>query len=126
MIEWEVYNMDCLCHACKKIYKKIFKAKKYLKWADDKKRKYHWSKCERIGNNEFKIDSDRNSINKYIFSFCDLGFEVRDALMHFLDEDYMRSIYNNKTDHELMQPEYIDKYTTAYRSDIMREIIKHK
>ena len=46
--------------------------------------------------------------------------------MHFLDEDYMRSIYNNKTDHELMQPEYIDKYTTAYRSDIMREIIKHK
>ena len=69
MIEWEVYNMDGRCHACKKIYKKIFKAKKYLKWADDKKRKYHWSKCERIGNNELKIDSDRNSINKYIFSF---------------------------------------------------------
>ena len=110
------------CHACGKGYNKLFKAKKYAGWDDDKRRIHHWEVCSKLKQRKESYIAPEGLI--YTDSFFDttqLPLRIRNKISDNIGRKYI----SNKHVYHECQPEYIDNITTAYRSDIMKEILKH-
>ena len=110
------------CHACKKPYDELYKAKKYIDWDYYKKRNHHWSKCEKVlerGSSRIPVEPLVDS--NIMFDTNTLPIDVRDELLSHFNRKYI----NVKHSYSECQPEYIDTITTAYRSDTVKAIMSH-
>jgi|7_EtaG_2_1085326.scaffolds.fasta_scaffold58248_4 hypothetical protein len=100
------------CHACDKEYNKLYKAERYHGWGDDKRREHHWKICKyRLERAESHIPASLSAPQNNIFDTRTLSQNTRDELLNSLNKK--------------CQETYVDSITTAYRSDIMKEIMIH-
>jgi len=118
---WISTRPDRGCHGCHRPYRKIFKAKKWDDYTHEELVLVHHAKCksiqERIKN---KIPVEHTCHDVYEFDLLSL-----DHLDQILIEESnigfgMADMYHQ------FKPIYIDKITTAYNSDIMRAIMRHR
>ena len=114
---------DKCCHACKKTYNNLYKAKKYINWDEYKKSNHHWQLCNKIQErmNSY-IPSEGSVFTDNMFDTTILSIDIRYKLLNNFERNYI-SLKHLKTE---CQPCYIDNIITAYNSDIMKGILLHE
>ena len=114
------YGAEKRCHACKNKYNELYEEEKYMGWGEYKRRVHHWEKCcevqERINS---YISPEPQTWTSSAFDTTSLPVNTRYDILNCFERKYISSkhIYSE------CQPQYIDSITTAYRSDIMKEIM---
>jgi len=120
------YTTPPHCHACGYKYK-IKKNPHYNFYihsrAYEKERNKHHETCEKIKERLNKYVPSGGYID-YDATFDILGLEFYTKLL--IGESFTRRYISQKHINLECQPQYIDKYTTAYRSEIMQSIMDHR
>ena len=114
------------CHACGYKYKVELKYNSYVGLVKEKEK--HYAKCksrlERL--KKYAPSSDYTPEGGYIdydAEFDTTQLEIYDRIL--LEESFSRKFVSEKHTYSECQSQYIDKYTTAYRSEIVQAIMKH-
>jgi len=108
------------CHGCHKSYAELFKAKK---WDD-----YHINALAEIHHDKCGVIQERIKSAPVTGMTADVAEEYKTFLTPE-DANTLNAGSNNgllKMYHVSGEPQYIDKITTAYRSEVMTAIMRHR
>ena len=114
------------CHACGYKYKVELQYNRYFGLVKEKEK--HFSKCKVAVERLKKYGPVSDYAPKGGYIDYDAGFdttqlEIYDRIL--LDESFSRKFVSEKHIYSECQSQYIDKYTTAYRSEIVQAIMGH-
>ena len=114
------------CHACGYKYKVELKYNSYVGLVKEKEK--HYAKCksrlERLNKDAPVTDyAPKGGYIDYDAEFDTTQLEIYDRIL--LEESFSRKFVSEKHVYSECQSEYIDKYTTAYRSEVVQAIIGH-